>query len=140
MRNVEECNLKGKSAASKIKHVNIHVKTVSFCSFWGCPNADLKSPYMFVFIQKQYRKSFAFLILTILALFARDICNFLKRQAIFYFVLLFLNVCNENFHVSHMCISQNVKGVLMWNSRHYFHVKTKILVDFQICISMSLIL
>ena len=40
--------------------------------------------------------------------------------------------------MSHVCISQKVKAVLMWNLKHYFHMKTKILADFQICISVPL--
>ena len=38
-----------------------------------------KSPYMFVFIKKQYLENFAFLILRILELFAREVCKFLKK-------------------------------------------------------------
>ena len=38
---------------------------------------------MFVFIEKQYLKKFAFLILRIRKLFAREVCNFLKKQANF---------------------------------------------------------
>ena len=38
-----------------------------------------KSPYMFVFIRKQYPENFAFLILRILELFAREVCKFLKK-------------------------------------------------------------
>ena len=34
---------------------------------------------MFVFIEKQYPENFAFLILRIIELFARDVCNLLKR-------------------------------------------------------------
>ena len=41
---------------------------------------------------------------------------------------------------THVRITQKVKDVLMWNFQHYFHMKTKILADFQICISASLIL
>ena len=37
------------------------------------------------------------------------------------------NVCKHIFHISHVCISQNVKGVIRWNLRYiYVHVKTKI--------------
>ena len=36
---------------------------------------------MFVFIQKQHHENFAFLILGILELFAREVCKFLKKQA-----------------------------------------------------------
>ena len=38
-----------------------------------------KSPYMFVFIQKQYPENFAFLILRILELFTRKVYEFLKK-------------------------------------------------------------
>ena len=38
-----------------------------------------KSPYTFVFIWRWYPKSFAFLILRILELFARKICKCLKK-------------------------------------------------------------
>ena len=48
-----------------------------------------------------------------------------------------LNVCEQTFYISHLCISQNVKGFLMWHLRH-FYSKTKILADFQICISVPL--
>ena len=34
---------------------------------------------MFVFIQKQYPENFAFLILKILELIAREVCKFLKK-------------------------------------------------------------
>ena len=39
----------------------------------------LKSPNMFVFIQKQFLENFAFLILKILELFTREYCKFLKK-------------------------------------------------------------
>ena len=39
----------------------------------------LKSPNMFVCIQKQYLENFAFLILKILELFTREYCKFLKK-------------------------------------------------------------
>ena len=38
-----------------------------------------KPPYMFVFIWKQYPEKFAFLLLRILGLFAREVCKFLKN-------------------------------------------------------------
>ena len=34
---------------------------------------------MFVFIQKEYPESFAFLILRILELYASEVCKFLKK-------------------------------------------------------------
>ena len=70
--------------------------------------------------------------------------NFLKSRLIFnIFVLLFLNVCKQTFHISHVRISQKLKDVLMWNRKHiFFIVKTKILAnpqfDFQIRISVPL--
>ena len=36
-----------------------------------------------MFIQKQYPENFAFLILRILELFAREVCKFLKKWANF---------------------------------------------------------
>ena len=39
----------------------------------------LKSLYIFFFILKQYPENFAFLILRILELFAREIYKFLKK-------------------------------------------------------------
>ena len=41
--------------------------------------------------------------------------------------------CKQAFHISHVHISQKVKGVT-----YYFHIKTQILADFQICISVPL--
>ena len=38
-----------------------------------------KSPYMFVFIKKQYPENFAFLILRILELFTREVCKSYKK-------------------------------------------------------------
>ena len=38
---------------------------------------------MFEFIQKQYPENFAFLVLRILELFAREVCKFLKKKANF---------------------------------------------------------
>ena len=66
-----------------------------------------------VFIQKQHPESFAFLFLRILKLFAHEVCKFLKKQANFQHILLFLNVCKQTFRISHVRISQNAKGVLM---------------------------
>ena len=38
-----------------------------------------KSPYMFVFMQKQHPENFAFLNLRILELFSCEVCKFLKK-------------------------------------------------------------
>ena len=77
-----------------------------------------KSSYLFVFIYQQYPENFAFLILRIIELFAREVCKFVKKQDNFYFILSFLNVCKQFYHISHVHVSQNVTGVLMWNLRH----------------------
>ena len=53
--------------------------------------------------------------------------NLLKSRLILN-ILLFLNVCKQIVHMSHVSIFQKVKVV--------FHMKTKILADFQICISV----
>ena len=31
-----------------------------------------------------------------------------------------MNVCEQSFRISHMCISQKVNGIVMWNLRHVF--------------------
>ena len=52
---------------------------------------------------------------------------------------MFLNVCKQTFHILHVRISQKLKSVLIWNLQHnIFNIKTKILADFQICISVPL--
>ena len=38
-----------------------------------------KSRYLFAFIQKQYAENLTFLILRILELFTREVCDFLKK-------------------------------------------------------------
>ena len=48
-----------------------------------------------------------------------------------------MNVCKQTFHISHVRISQKIKGVLK-SSTYYFHMKTKISGDFQIYISVPL--
>ena len=60
---------------------------------------------MFVFIQKQYRENFAFSILKILELFARNVCKFIKKKGNSYLILLFPNVCKQTFHISYLRIS-----------------------------------
>ena len=35
---------------------------------------------------------------------------------------MFLNVCKQTFHISNVCISQKVKGVLMWNFQHIIFI------------------
>ena len=49
-----------------------------------------------------------------------------------------MNVCEQTFHISHVRISHKVKGFNVKCSTYYFHMETKILADFQICISVPL--
>ena len=82
-----------------------------------------KSPTVFVVIWKQYAKNFAFLILRILKLFAREVYEFLKKCANFYLILFFAHFFLFFFsfatlHISQVHLSQNVKGVLMQNLWH----------------------
>ena len=52
---------------------------------------------------------------------------------------MFLNVYKQTFHMSHVRISQ--KSKMCFNTKsstYYFHMKTKLLTDFQICISVPL--
>ena len=52
-----------------------------------CINSPIwKSPYVFVSIQKQYPENFAFIILRIVELFAREVCKFLEKKANFYYI------------------------------------------------------
>ena len=51
---------------------------------------------------------------------------------------MFLNVGNQVFHITHVHIFENAKGVLMWNLRHNFSYKVEDIEDFQICISVPL--
>ena len=61
--------------------------------------------------------------------------------------MFFLKVCKQTFHISHERISQKLNGVLIWNLEHtwpighgtyYFNIKTNVLADFQIGISVPL--
>ena len=52
---------------------------------------------------------------------------------------MFLNVYKQTFHISHVRISQKSKMCFnMKSSAYYFHMKKKLLTDFQICISVPL--
>ena len=54
----------------------LHKQTIR--KFKGTLMQIWKSPNMFVFIEKQYPENFTFVILLILELFGREICNFMK--------------------------------------------------------------
>ena len=45
-----------------------------------------------------------------------EFVKFLESRLIFN--ILFLNVCKQTFHISHVRISQELKGILMWNLKH----------------------
>ena len=77
-------------------------------------NADLKiSLYVCFHMKNNTLKSFALLILRILGLFAHEVCKFLEKQANFYLILLFPNVCKQPFGITRVRISQNVKDILI---------------------------
>ena len=65
--------------------------------------------------------------------------SFLKLRVIFNVFYGFWMFANQTFHKSHVRISQKVKGDFnVKSSTYYFHMKTKILADFQTCISVPL--
>ena len=47
--------------------------------------------------------------------------NFLKSR-LFLSYSIALNLCNQTFHISHVLISQKVKGVLMWKLQHIIFI------------------
>ena len=51
---------------------------------------------------------------------------------------MFLNVCKQTFHISHVRISQTKRCFNAKFSTYHFHMKVKILADFQICIGVPL--
>ena len=112
------------------------------CLFKGTVMQIWKFPYMFVFIWKQYLENFAFLILRTIKLFARENCKFLKKCTNSYFILLFWNVYKQIFHISHVHISQNVKGALLRRFQHiifmwrwkYWQISKSALVHLQVAL------
>ena len=67
----------------------------------------------------------------------REVCKFLKSRLIFN-ILLFLNVCKQTSHISSVHISRTKRCFIVKSSAYYFHMKTKMLADFQACISVPL--
>ena len=51
---------------------------------------------------------------------------------------MFLNVCKQNFHILTCAYLKNKTCLYAKSSAYYFHMKTKILPDFRICISVPL--
>ena len=86
-----------------------------------------KSPYMIVFIQKQCYENFAFLILTIARCLPVKFVKFLKSRLFFFFFFS---------HISRGHISKSKRYFNVKSSTYCFHMKTEILADFQICISV----
>ena len=41
-----------------------------------------------------------------------------------------MNVCKQTFHISHVRISQKVKGLFMWNLQHIISYEDKDIVRF----------
>ena len=80
-------------------------------------NANFKIPKCLC-LHKINALKISFLILRILVLFSREVFKFLKTYANFYLILFFLNVCEQTFHIPHVRVSQDVKGVLMGNLQH----------------------
>ena len=65
---------------------------------------------------------------------------FLKIRLIFNLIYCFCMFVNKHF-TSRMRVSQKAKGVIVRNLRHIILcIKTKILIDFDTCISVPLIL
>ena len=87
---------------------------------------------LFVFIWKQYSENFIFLILRILKLFNLEVCKCLKKYANFYRILF----CVYFSHISRAHISKRERCFNAKSLTYYFHVKTKVLADFEICIKL----
>ena len=52
---------------------------------------------------------------------------------------MFLNVCKQTFHISHLVhISKSKRYFNVKFSTYYFHIKAKIYTDFRICINVPL--
>ena len=80
---------------------------------------------MFLFIWKQCRKNFAFLILRILKLFTCEVCKFLESRLI--------------FNISHVRISHKVNGILTSKLQHIIFIwKWTYFADFEISITVPI--
>ena len=84
----------------------------------------------------RYPENFAFLIQRILQLFVREFVNFLKSRLIFNIFYCFWMFVNKLFTFSRVHISENKTCLNVKSSAYYLHMKTKILPDFWICISV----
>ena len=77
-----------------------------------------KSLCMVGSISKSYLQSTALLILIDLELYTREACAFFENWLNFQHILLFPYVCKQKFYISRACISQKIKGVMMWYLRY----------------------
>ena len=101
-------------------------------------NPDFKiSLYICVHI-KTTSWNFAFYILRFLKLFPVKFANFLKIRRFFNIFYCFSVFINNISHIWRVHISKNKKYFNVKSSTYYFRKKTKILADFQICISVPL--
>lgn len=97
-----------------------------------------KSTYVFVFIQKQYAENTAFLIRRILEFFTGEVCIFIKVSSLLFNIFeRFLYRFTCMFFVC-LCLYQEHKYIIVWNLRYIFHLKTNILMDFEVCICVLL--
>ena len=84
---------------------------------WGYTNADLKISLHACVHIKAIPWKFRILKPKNSRVIYTPICKFLKRWGNFYNVIFFLNACKQTFHIYHVRLSQNVKGVSRWSLR-----------------------
>ena len=90
------------------------------------------------FIRKQYLESFAFLILRILELLTLKVCFFLKSRLLFNIFYCFCMFINKHSYISGPYISKSKRFYNAKLLSYYFYMKTKMLAEFRICISVPL--
>ena len=89
-------------------------------------------------LSKQYPENFTFLILRILELFAVNFVNFLKSRLIFNIFYIFECLWTNFSHDSSALISESKRCFNVKSSTYYFHMKKKIVANFQVYISVPL--
>ena len=94
------------------------------------------SQFIFALIKTISRK-FRFPVPKILELFALEICKLLKSSLIFCYSTVSECLKTNISHISPTHISKSKRCFNVKPSSYYFHMKTKILTDFQICISVN---
>ena len=94
---------------------------------------------MFGFLEKQCPENFTFLVLKIIELFEREVfIFFVKSRLLFNISYCFFMFVNKRFYISDAYMSKSQRCYNAKRSPYYFYVKTKISVDFHICISVPL--